>query len=962
MKIPCRAPLLALLAAVAALSALTLSAVAQTPGGEAGPGESSSTETAQGRIIARIQDQTGEDGVDNYRIEFGFFPEWALDEADPWSAAITTRSSWLPSSRFLTKSRIDARADADNRSWLRSSLITVPAQSAQSPGGDSTQITGRVIARYNPDSEGRLRDQFGFGDLRLEFLFVPEWAFTDTASTEEAVERLGADGLPSARYLSVTTIDTRRDVWLRSSTVNVPLRAPVVVIEQPQAPVIDSVSCTPSAPAVDEDVICTATLNGGAPDSYAWSGGSDNGDGDSYVTSFSEAGEHTVSLTVANSAGNDTASTTLTITESLQPPAVDSISCSPSSPTVDESITCTAELSSGAPASYAWSGGSSNGSAATYTTSFSEAGEHTVSLTVTNSAGSDTDSTTVSVSVEEAVQAPVIDGINCTPSSPAAGEDITCIAGLSGGAPQSYQWRAGSSSGGGETHTTSFSKAGEYTVSLTVINSAGNDTESTTLTVTEPLQPLVIESISCPRVSTSDLGADCTATLSGGAPTSWAWSGGGPTSQWADRSLYHVKFLRPDGVYAIAPGDYTISLTVTNADGSDSESITLTVTEPPPVIMAVRCSPATLTVNESVTCLTFIIPPHSHPSYAWSGGASGSGSEATYTTSFSEAGEHTVSLTATNSGGSDTESTTLTVTEPIEPPLVQGPTVHDTFIIDTTNVEEPTEQAPVDPPAQGPTIHSMTCSPASPTLGESPTCTASLGGGAPESYAWSGGGKLGSDKHYMPSFIRPGERTITLTVTNSNGSDSDSITITVLPPPPTLSGITCLPASPTVDESVTCMAALSGGAPSAWAWSGGASSSGSEATYTTSFDTAGRHTVSLTVTNSNGSDSDSITITAATANVEEPTEPPPVINFISCHPDVVEARYDDVTCSATLSGGAPDSWVWLGGEGDSAARTYTTEIYETNFNRAGEATVLLTVTNSAGSDTKSTTLIVVAPW
>ena len=163
---------------------------------------------------------------------------------------------------------------------------------------------------------------------------------------------------------------------------------------------------------------------------------------------------------------------------------IDSVSCTPSAPTVDESVTCTATLSGGAPSSYAWSGGSDNGDGDSYTTSFTEAGEHTVSLTVTNSAGSDTESTTVSV--EETLQAPLIDGINCTPSSPAAGEEITCIAGLSGGAPQSYQWRAGSSSGDGETHTTSFSKAGEYAVSLTVTNSAGSDTKSTTLIVIAP--------------------------------------------------------------------------------------------------------------------------------------------------------------------------------------------------------------------------------------------------------------------------------------------------------------------------------------------------------------------------------------------------------------------------------------------------------------------------------------------
>ena len=278
--------------------ALTLTAGAQTPGG------SVPQETAQGRIIARVQDRIGEDGVDDYRIEFGFFPEWALDEAESWPEAIASRSDWLPSSRFLTKSRIDALAAADNRNWLRSSLITVPAQSAQTPGADGAEITGRVIARYNPDSEGRLRVEFGF---------VPEWAFTDTSSTEEAVERLGEDGLPRARYLRVATIDARRGVWLHSSVINVLLRAPVVVIETVPPPVIDGITCSPSSPTVGESVTCTATLSGGAPDSWAWSGGASSGGGATYATNFGATGETAVSLTVTNAGGSHSSSLPLTV-------------------------------------------------------------------------------------------------------------------------------------------------------------------------------------------------------------------------------------------------------------------------------------------------------------------------------------------------------------------------------------------------------------------------------------------------------------------------------------------------------------------------------------------------------------------------------------------------------------------------------------------------------------------------
>ena len=246
-----------------------------------------------------------------------------------------------------------------------------------------------MIARYNPDSEGRLRVEFGF---------VPEWAFTDTSSTEEAVERLGVDGLPSARYLRVATIDARRGVWLRSSVISVPLRAPVVVIETVQPPVIDGISCAPSSPTVDESVTCTATLSGDAPDTYAWSGGASSGSEAAYSTSFSSAGSRAVSLTVANAAGSDTESAALTVEQPLQAPVIDGISCTPSRPaTADEDVTCTATLSGGAPDSWSWSGGVSGSSAAAYSPSFGAEGDHAVSLTVTNSSGSDTESITFTV-------------------------------------------------------------------------------------------------------------------------------------------------------------------------------------------------------------------------------------------------------------------------------------------------------------------------------------------------------------------------------------------------------------------------------------------------------------------------------------------------------------------------------------------------------------------------------------
>ena len=247
----------------------------------------------------------------------------------------------------------------------------------------------------------------------------------------------------------------------------------------PPPPVISGITCSPASPTVDQSVTCTANLSGGAPDSYAWSGGASNGGGVTYSTSFGAAGETAVSLTVTNSGGSDTESTTVSVAEPLQAPVIDGIACSPSSTNVGREFICTATLSGGAPDSWAWSG-AANGNKAAYQAFFRSAGSKTISLTVTNSAGSDTDSTTVSVVV---VQAPVIYSVDCSPESPTVGESVTCTATLSGDAPDTYYWIGGASSGSSAEYRTSFSSAGSKTVALEVTNVTGSSLGVTTLTV-----------------------------------------------------------------------------------------------------------------------------------------------------------------------------------------------------------------------------------------------------------------------------------------------------------------------------------------------------------------------------------------------------------------------------------------------------------------------------------------------
>ena len=1071
--------LLAFLAAMAAVLGLTLSVGAQT-----GDGGSGDADAAQARVIVRVLDRAA-GGVDNYVMEFGFLPEWAMDAEDPWSDAVATRSGWLSRNRYMSKTTVDRLAAADNRGWLQSSWIEVPASA------DGAEIIrGRIIARYNPDSRG---------GLRIEFGFLPEWIINSAGSNRAAVEQYGDDLLPSSRFLSASLISERRGRWLRSSVIQVPP-------PPPPAPVIDSISCSPSSPSVGDDVTCTASLSGGAPDSYAWSGGASGGSGASYSTRFDTSGSKTVSLTVTNATGSDSGSTSVTVSESesVEAPVIDSISCSPSSPNVDDDVTCEASLSGGAPASYAWSGGVSGGSGASYSTSFDSQGGKKVSLTVTNDGGSASDSVAVTVvnrppeavgsisdiavdvdgsltvdvsggfsdpdgddltytavsdnsavgvsvsgssvtvtrseegaatvtvtaadphggsatqafevTIEAVIEAPVINSISCSPSSPNVDDDVTCTANLSGSTPESYAWSGGASGGSSATYRTSFSTAGGKKVSLTVTNSAGSATQTLLLTVAassnrapvwggaddyEPIDWLVVGSsgggclrenglftdpdgdrltltasstapaiasvsvtddtrgpcygvqaltlglayidmtvtdshgasasrrvrvqvrpprpqftISCtPSAPTVDQDVTCSVAVSSGEITGYEWTGGS-ASGGTTNSTYATSFA--------FSGQHTVAVVATTDGGWRIQTtLQLTVTDGrAPSLGRIDCSPSSPSVGESVTCSVGLRGDGGAAgSYSWSGGAS-SGSGGIYTTSFSTAGSKTISVTATNTAGSDSASTTVTVQASVAAPV----------------------------------INSISCSPSSPNVDDDVTCTANLSGSTPDSYAWSGGASNGSGASYSTSFGTSGSKTVSLTVRNTAGSDSGSTTVTVSEAvqAPVIDSVSCSPSSPSVDDSVTCTASLSGGTPDSYAWSGGASS-GSSASYSTSFGTSGSKTVSLTVRNTGGSDSGSTTVTVSEA-VQAP-----VIDSISCSPSSPNVN-ESVTCTATLSGGAPggarDSYAWSGPIGTSAGFSAS---YSTSFGTSGSKTISLTVTNTAGSDSSSTKVTVQAP-
>jgi PKD repeat protein len=195
---------------------------------------------------------------------------------------------------------------------------------------------------------------------------------------------------------------------------------------------------------------------------------------------------------------------------------------------------------------------------------------------------------------------------------------------LSTGSPTSWSWNfgdGGTSTLQSPTHT--YSTPGGYTVSLTVGNASGSDTKSLAgyIGVTPPPAPTA-NFVGSPTSGTAPLAVSFT-DLSTGSPTSRSWNfGDGGTS----------TLQNPTHTYT-TPGSYTVSLTVGNASGSDTKTVTNYVSvAPPPPDFTVSIAPASAILSRGgSTTFTVTLTPLNNFSGAVALSVSGLPSGATNT-------------------------------------------------------------------------------------------------------------------------------------------------------------------------------------------------------------------------------------------------------------------------------------------------------------------------------------------
>src|SRR5437773_678998 len=375
--------------------------------------------------------------------------------------------------------------------------------------------------------------------------------------------------------------------WLRTIEVNWNLQsltsndANATPMAELFAPPLSAIFMySPSTPQVGQQVTFTASVSGGtAPYTDSWSfGDGSTGTGPSVTHTYSSAGSFAVTLTVKDSGvPQQTVTSQKTVTVTNPPPTLAaSFSFSPSSPQAGQTVSFTGSASGGtSPYSYSWSfGDGSTGSGSSVTHAYSSAGSYSVTLTM-----KDTGSPQQTVTSQKTVSVtspppPLSASFSYSPSSPQAGQQVSFSASTSGGtSPYSYSWNFGDgSTGTGASVSHTFSSGGSYTVTLTVKDSGSPQqtvTSQKTVTVTSPPPPLSASFTYSPSSPLPLLPVTFDASASGGTqPYSYSWDfGDGSTG--SGQSVSHSYLL---------PGSYTVTLTVTDANGqSVTTSQTITV-------------------------------------------------------------------------------------------------------------------------------------------------------------------------------------------------------------------------------------------------------------------------------------------------------------------------------------------------------------------------------------------------
>ncbi len=356
---------------------------------------------------------------------------------------------------------------------------------------------------------------------------------------------------------------------------------------------------------------------------------------------YTAVGSYTVALTATNAYGNNTNTKSNYITVGNKPVA--NFSGTPTIGAPNMSVTFT-DSSTYTPTAWSWTFGDSNSSTAQNPShTYAAVGSYTVALTATNAYGNNTNTKSNYITVGN----PPAANFSGTPTSGAAPLAVT-FTDSSTNTPTAWSWNFGDSNTStvqNPSHT--YSSAGTYTVALKATNAYGNNTNTKTNYITAAVAPVANFS-GTPTTGNSPLAVTFNDS-STNSPTAWSWTfGDGNTS----------TVQNPSHTYT-STGQYTVALKATNVGGNNTKTITNYIS----VNVPVANFSGTPTTGPYPLAVSFTDSSTNTPtSWSWNFGDSNTSTVRNPSHTYSAAGSYTVALTATNAGGSNTNTKTSYIT------------------------------------------------------------------------------------------------------------------------------------------------------------------------------------------------------------------------------------------------------------------------------------------------------------
>jgi len=614
---------------------------------------------------------------------------------------------------------------------------------------------------------------------------------------------------------------------------------------------------------------------------------------------YEAPGTYTVKMTVGSLSGYYTVTKDNFITVTQAGGIVADFTGTPTSGTAPLTVQFT-DQSTGGPTMWSWDFGDGETSMlGSPSHTYQQPGTYTVTLTASSqTCGPSTKVKEGYITVTQTGE--IVADFTGTPTSGTAPLTVQ-FTDLSTGGPTMWSWDFGdgeTSMLGSPSHT--YQQPGTYTVTLTASSQTGEPSTKVKegyITVTSPgtgpKAAFTVDKRSGPKPLTVQF-----TDQSSGNPTMWSWAfGDGGISTEASPSYTYQE-----------AGVYTVSLTASNTEGSDTKTepdyISVIGDIPPPVAMF-EAEPLSGIAPLTVQFTDLSIGPPT--SYAWNFGDGATSAEANPCHTYTAGGVFTVKLTVKNSGGSHTMTRENYIS-------VGGSHIVANFT-------------------------------GTPTSGTAPLTVqfTDLSTGGPTMWSWDfgdGGTSIVGSPSY--TYQAPGTYTVTLTASSQTGETSTKVKegyITVTQAGGIVADFTGTPTSGTAPLTVQ-FTDLSTGGPTMWSWDfgdGGTSMLGSPS-YT--YQAPGTYTVTLTASSQTGGTSTKvkegyITVTQAGEIVADFVGTPTSGNV------PLAVQFSD------RSQGGPVMWSWAFGDGGTAIVANPVHVYQ----QPGKYTVSLTASNQASSNT-----------